>query len=90
MAKILIITTFVIMSGFCLNISGNNPLNGYSEEYSSSFSINFFNEVYAMSNWTTNSNFDATENEENLGKIIGQCYLDPLCFKLPIPENQSK
>jgi hypothetical protein len=91
MGNIFIVTTLVIMSGFCLNYSGNIPLNGCNiyQEYSSSFT-SFFNKVYAKSYWNANSTFDASEKEESLGKIIGQCYLDPLCFKLPIPENESK
>lgn len=91
MANGFIIATLVILSGFCLEFSGNIPLNGCNiyQECSSSFTT-FFIKVYAKSYWNVSSTFDASEEEENLGKIIGECYLDPLCFRLPISENQSK
>lgn len=91
MASIFILITLAIMSGFSLNFSGNIPLNGCNiyQECSSSFT-SFSIKAYAKSDWNVNSTFNASKDEENLGKIIGECYLDPLCFKLPIQENKSK
>jgi hypothetical protein len=41
-------------------------------------------------NLSLNSSFPAFENEEELGKDIGECYLNPLCFKLEDPQNTTQ
>lgn len=83
----------MIIAGFSLNISGNTSLSGCIDQGYYSSCTGSSNKLYAKSYWnidsTFNSTFNASESEENLGKLIGECYLDPLCFKLPIPENKS-
>lgn len=49
-----------------------------------------FGEILAESITNPNSNSSADENEEKLGKAIGKCYLNPLCFKLEIPQNGTR
>ncbi|MGH9978016.1 MAG: hypothetical protein ACRD8Z_19595 [Nitrososphaeraceae archaeon] len=49
-----------------------------------------FGKTLEDSNPDRNSSFSADENEEKLGKDIGKCYLNPLCFKLEDPQNASR
>jgi hypothetical protein len=48
-----------------------------------------FGEILAESIINLNSN-SVDKNEEKLGKAIGKCYLNPLCFKLEIPQNGTR
>lgn len=49
-----------------------------------------FGEILEESITNLNSNSSTDENEEKLGKAIGKCYLNPLCFKLEIPQNSTR
>ncbi len=83
--RILGITITIIILGILLYVSDNILFDAKQGLISS------HRKAYAESNLTANSSLSIDEEyEENLGKIIGACYLDPLCFKLEIPENRSR
>jgi hypothetical protein len=86
-----IIANFVVVLGLWLIISSNTMFNGCNlcQEFSS-FTSFFFEKAIAKPYWNINSAIETNESEETLGKIIGECYLNPLCFKLPVPENKTK
>lgn len=86
----IIIVNFVAASGFWLIISDNTLFNGSNVYHEISGSPGFFfDKAIAKPYWNINSAIETNESEEILGKIIGECYLDPLCFKLPVPENKT-
>jgi hypothetical protein len=51
---------------------------------------NVFGKTPEGPNPNFNSSLSDTENEENLGKDIAMCYLNPLCFKLEDPQDDTK
>lgn len=69
----------------------SNILPNGSNVWQESTSLSsFFNKATAKPYWNINSTLETNESEETLGEIIGECYLDPLCFRLPVPENRTK
>lgn len=93
MTGILSIIIYLTFSGFCFNLNAainihDNYLCSVDQVYSR-FDCTF-GKVVAISQLDVNSSFSAEENEEKLGKTIGKCYLNPLCFKLEIPKNGSR
>ena len=70
------------MSEFCLYI-GDNPFVDKSDLSQGYISwTGFTDKAYAISSLNKNSSLSAQENETDLGRIIAECYLNPLCFKL--------
>jgi hypothetical protein len=83
--NILVITFIIIMSQFSLYASdsvSSDECDIYQEYFNWSC---FPDKVYAASFLNRNSSHSTQENETNLGRIIAECYLNPLCFKLEIP-----
>jgi hypothetical protein len=89
------IIIYLTVCGFCINLTSNIIHDNYldiceyvDQEYSPLICV--FGSVDAKLHLNFNSSVSAEENEENLGRAIGKCYLNPLCFKLEIPENASR
>ena len=80
--NLLVVIFLLITTGFCLN---NNILLGESDIGQSLWWSGLSDKTYAMSFLDKNSSRTTQENETNLGLIIAECYLDPLCFKLEVP-----
>jgi hypothetical protein len=73
----------LITTGFCLN--NNIPQDESEIDQESFWWSGLSDKTYAMSFLDKNSSRTTQENETNLGLIIAECYLDPLCFKLEVP-----
>jgi hypothetical protein len=78
----LIVILLLIATGFCLN---NIPHDESDIDQESFWWSGLSDKTYAMSFLDKNSSRTTQENETNLGLIIAECYLDPLCFKLEVP-----
>jgi hypothetical protein len=73
----------LITTGFCLN--NNIPHDESEIDQESFWWSGLYDKTYAMPFSGENSSRTIQENETNLGLIIAECYLDPLCFKLEVP-----
>ena len=68
--------------------------HNYNDNYDDTCFLNHgkcvFGKTIENSDPELNSSFSAIENDEKLGKEIGKCYLNPLCFDLEDPQNTTK
>ena len=85
MMNFLIIIFLLITAEFCLYVNDNIPHGESDIDQESFWWTGIPDKTYAMSFLDKNSSRTTQENETNLGTIIAECYLDPLCFKLKIP-----
>jgi hypothetical protein len=83
------IIVFISGLGFWFNFISSTIHDNYNDTCFLDHVQFVFGKTLEESNPDLNTSFSADENEEKLGKDIGKCYLNPLCFKLEDPQNAT-
>lgn len=90
MTGLAFIIVFLSGSGFWFILFASNVHSNYHDICILDQLECIFGKTLGETNSVLNTSFPSDENEEKLGKVIGKCYLDPLCFKLENPQNTTR